>query len=119
MLICLNIVVASALDAFQENAESLQTVQLGEEGPSLAPLSADDATLSGGSLDQPSNGGSRSFGRAASTSIHFDANMISGTRTGLESEEWRATVPDSLHQRDTLKRLLRAQAAQTAADTSA
>ena len=63
VLICLNVVVAFALDAFQDNAESLQTIE--EEAPQLAPLNADEAPISDAPPDQPSRPGE---GRSLHTS---------------------------------------------------
>jgi hypothetical protein len=121
VLICLNVVVAFALDAFHENAETLndapQTATSAREDEA-----ADDAQAGHGQSTSPETAGGETpmegtrrshfaVQRHSSRggSMYFDASMITGTRTGLETEEWRATIPSSLpvqQQRSILRKLM-------------
>ena len=121
VLICLNVVVAFALDAFQENAESLQTIDTEEGVATVAPLTVEEDSISGGSPDQESPPGlqaGRSWRSRSRGSVYFDASVLSGTRTGLEHQEWRASMPNSIpvqQQRSILHKLMQAQAADASA----
>ena len=99
VLICLNVVVAFALDAFQENADSNQSANAADATPNdtdLAPIVATDSPRAERAMLQPAGLSPGSFRRANSGSVYFNASMVTGTRTGLDNEEWRASVPESI-----------------------